>query len=73
MVKNLMPLKINRMEVNDGEVHYLDYYSNPKVDIFTKKVHILSENLSNARHDKELMPSTAELSAQVYGVRRSCI
>lgn len=67
VVKNLMPLKINRLEINDGEVHYRDYYSNPKVDIFTKKVHILAENLSNAKHDKELMPSTAEASAQVYG------
>lgn len=67
VVKNLMPLKINRLEINDGEIHYRDYYSNPKVDIFTKKVQILAENLSNAKHDKELMPSTAEASAQVYG------
>jgi hypothetical protein len=67
VVKNLMPLKINRLEVNDGEIHYRDYYSSPKVDVFTKKVHILAENLSNAKHNKELMPSTAEASAQVYG------
>ncbi len=67
VVKNLMPLKINRFEVNEGEIHYRDFYSSPKVDIFTKQVHILAENLSNAKHDKELLPSTAEASAQVYG------
>jgi hypothetical protein len=67
VVKKLMPLKINRLEINEGEIHYRDFYSNPKVDIFTKKVHILAENLSNATHEKELMPSTAEASAQVYG------
>jgi hypothetical protein len=67
VVKNLMPLKINRLEINDGEIHYRDFYSNPKVDIFTKKVHILAENLSNAKHNKELLPSTAEASAAVYG------
>jgi hypothetical protein len=67
VVKKLMPLKINQLEINDGEIHYRDFYSNPKVDIFTKKVHILAENLSNAKHNKELMPSTAEASAQVYG------
>lgn len=67
VVSNLMPLKINRLEIGDGEIHYRDLYSNPKVDIFTKKVHILAENLSNAKHNKELMPSTAEASAQVYG------
>ncbi|MES1249682.1 MAG: hypothetical protein ABUL46_03315, partial [Chitinophaga rupis] len=67
VVTNLMPLKINRLEINDGEIHYRDYYSSPKVDIFTKKVHILAENLSNAKKNKDLMPSTAEASAQVYG------
>jgi hypothetical protein len=67
VVKNLMPLKINRLEVNEGEIHYRDYYSSPKVDLFTKKVRILAENLSNAKRNKELMPSTAEASAQVYG------
>jgi hypothetical protein len=55
------------LEINDGEIHYRDFYSNPKVDIFTKKVHILAENLSNAKHNKELLPSTAEASAAVYG------
>jgi hypothetical protein len=67
VVKKLMPLKINRLEINEGEIHYRDFYSNPKVDIFTKRVHILAENLSNAKHNKEIMPSTAEASAQVYG------
>ena len=67
VVGSLMPLKINRLEVNDGEIHYRDFHSSPKVDIFTKKVHILAENLSNAKHNKELMPSTAEATAQVYG------
>jgi hypothetical protein len=67
VVKKLMPLKINRLEINDGEIHYRDFYSSPKVDIFTKKVHILAENLSNAKHNTELLPSTAEASAQVYG------
>ena len=64
---NLMPLKINRLEINDGEIHYRDFYSKPKVDIFTKKVHILAQNLSNAKHNKEPLPSTAEATADVYG------
>jgi uncharacterized protein DUF748 len=67
VVKNLMPLKINRLEINDGEIHYRDFHSSPKIDIFTKKVHILATNLSNAKHNKELLPSTAEATAQVYG------
>jgi Domain of Unknown Function (DUF748) len=67
VVKSLMPLKINRFEVKDGEIHYRDFHSNPKLDVFTKQVHILAENLSNAKHNKELLPSTAEATAAVYG------
>lgn len=66
VVKKLMPLKINRLEINDGEIHYRDFHSNPKVDIFTKKVQILATNLSNAQHEKEILPSTVEASASVY-------
>jgi hypothetical protein len=67
VVKRLMPLKINRLEFDDGEIHYRDYNSDPKVDIFTKNVHILAGNLSNGVHNKELLPSTAEATATVYG------
>jgi hypothetical protein len=67
VVSKLMPLKINRLEINGGEIHYRDFSSNPKVDIFTKQVHIVAENLSNAKHAKEILPSTAELTASVYG------
>ncbi len=67
VVGNLMPLKINRFEINDGEIHYRDYHSDPKIDIFTKQVHIVAENLTNAKHTKELLPSTAEATAAVYG------
>lgn len=67
VVKKLMPLRINRFEVDNGEIHYRDFHSNPKVDVFCKKVHILAENLSNAKRNKELLPSTAEASAAVYG------
>jgi hypothetical protein len=67
VVDNLIPFKLNRLEIFEGEIHYRDFYSNPKVDIFTKNVHVLAENLSNAKHQKEALPSTAEATADVYG------
>jgi hypothetical protein len=69
VVGDLMPLKLNRFEINDGEIHYRDFYSSPKVDIFAKQVHILAQNLSNVNKDKALLPSTAEATASVYGGR----
>src|SRR5579862_6427972 len=30
VVKKLMPLKLNKFEIVEGEIHYRDFYSNPK-------------------------------------------
>ncbi|MEI9806978.1 MAG: hypothetical protein WDO16_03335 [Bacteroidota bacterium] len=59
VVDHLIPLKLNRFEINSGEIHYRDFSSSPQVDIFAKQVHILAENLSNAKHARDVLPSTA--------------
>jgi len=67
IVNELMPLKLNRFEIFEGEIHYLDYYSTPKIDVFTKDIHILAENLSNAIDSTNLLPSNVTGSASIYG------
>lgn len=67
IVNELMPLKLNRFEIFDGEIHYLDYHSSPKVDVFSKNIHILAENLSNVTDSTNLLPSTVTGSATIYG------
>jgi hypothetical protein len=68
VVGDLMPLKINRFEIFNGEVHYRDFYSEPKVNIYATDIHILAENLSNAKRQPKELPSTVEATAAgVYG------
>jgi Domain of Unknown Function (DUF748) len=67
VVKKLMPLKLNKFEIVEGQIHYRDFHSKPTFDIYTSQVHILAENLSNAEKNKELLPSTITASADVYG------
>ncbi len=67
VVKKLMPLKLNKFEIVEGQIHYRDFHSKPTFDIYTKGVHILAENLSNAEKNKDLLPSTITASADVYG------
>lgn len=67
VLKNFMPLKVNRFEVNNGSVHYADPTSTPKVDISMQQVHVRAENLSNAEHDKVALPSPVTAQANVYG------
>lgn len=66
VVDELMPLKINRFEINEGEIHYRDFHSKPNVDIFMRNVYILATNLTNANDTEELLPSTVMGSANVY-------
>jgi hypothetical protein len=67
VVKKLMPLKLNKFEIVEGQIHYRDFHSKPAFDIYTNQVHILAENLNNAEKNKELLPSTITASADVYG------
>ncbi|HVD96951.1 MAG TPA: DUF748 domain-containing protein [Cytophagaceae bacterium] len=66
LLKDFMPLKINRFEINNGEIHYIDHTSNPKIDVSMKDTYILALNLSNVIKKGELLPSTVNASASVY-------
>ena len=66
VVKKLMPLKLNKFEIVEGEIHYRDFHSKPTFDIYTKNVHILAENLTNAEKNTQELPSTVVASADVF-------
>lgn len=66
LLKDFMPLKINRFEVFNGDLHYADNTSTPKVDVALKQTHILALNLSNVTDDKIALPSTVIANALVY-------
>ncbi|HVB02806.1 MAG TPA: DUF748 domain-containing protein [Chitinophagaceae bacterium] len=67
VLSKLMPLKVNHFEIIGGEIHYRDYFSKPKVDLYTKNVHIVASNLSNVNQDKNLLPSNVTGTADMYG------
>jgi hypothetical protein len=66
LLKALMPLKVNRFEVNDGAIHYADNTSKPKIDISLKQTHILALNLTNVTNNKVELPSSVTAQASVY-------
>jgi len=66
LLKGFMPLTINRFEVTNGSLHYVDRTSTPKVDVSLRHAHILALNLSNATNDKIELPSTVTANASVY-------
>jgi len=66
LLKAFMPLKVNRFEVNNGAIHYIDNGSSPKIDISLKNAHILARNLSNVIDNEIELPSTVYAEATIY-------
>ena len=67
VLKDFMPLKVNRFEVNKGSIHYVDAGASPKVDISIQQAHILAQNLKNVEDNKTELPSPITANANVYG------
>lgn len=65
VLKTFMPLKINRFEIHNGQIQYIDSTSSPKVNVALTEAHILAQNLSSVA-DTALLPATVDASANVY-------
>jgi uncharacterized protein YhdP len=61
-VKDLFPLKINRFEIVNGQIHYRDFHSNPKVDVYLHSINALATNLTNSEDLSEDL--VANISAE---------
>src|ERR1035437_3053563 len=66
LFKSFMPLKVNRLAVNHGNIHYLDSGAVPKVDIFMTETYVLADNLSNVS-DSSKLPSVIHAGADMSG------
>lgn len=65
VLDDIMPLKVNRFEIINGSIHYLDETTTPVVDIKMDQLYAMALNLSSVR-DTALLPATIEASANVY-------
>ena len=61
-----MPLQVNRFEILNGNVRYLDGTSNPKVDILMTNIHVVATNLRNSYDSSKLLPAKVIARAKVY-------
>jgi len=66
-LEELVPLRIDRFVVIDGEVHYRDFHAKPKVDVLIDHLNVKVTNLTNS---KEISKSrVAELTARANVMR----
>ena len=48
-LKDLMPLQINRFEINNGKISYKDFTFNPQIDIYLNNLNLVAYNLGNIK------------------------
>jgi hypothetical protein len=66
LLKDFMPLKVNRFEVKEGAIHYIDKSGKMPIDIALSHTHILALNLSNVTNKNIVLPSSVTAQAGAY-------
>ncbi|HYG19298.1 MAG TPA: DUF748 domain-containing protein [Ohtaekwangia sp.] len=66
LADEFMPLRVNRLEINNGRVQYIDNQSNPKVDVQMTNLQVLALNLKNSYDSAAVLPASIRASANVY-------
>jgi hypothetical protein len=69
-VRELAPFRINRFTISDGEVHYRDLHSEPKVDVYVQEIRATARNLTNAGDLSGSLVATFEAAALAMGSGR---
>ena len=66
VVRNLMPLNINRVDIINGEIHYRDFNSTPHIDIFLSEINARANNLRNKIDKNKVLPATISVSCVCF-------
>jgi len=66
VLNKFMPLDINKFQVRDGMIEYLEPGSKPPVDLVMTNTNVLALNLKNSYKSGETLPATVKASAGLY-------
>jgi hypothetical protein len=66
-IKKLIPLKINRLTIQNGKIAFFDFSTKPQVDLFLTNVQLDAQNLNNATDQDEVLPSRVLFQARSIG------
>jgi hypothetical protein len=66
LVKDFMPMRINRFAVTDGQIHYIDNTSSPKLDIPIEHIVIEGKGLTNETNAQTILPASIDMAGNLY-------
>jgi hypothetical protein len=67
ILQSLFPFDLNRVEIDNGEVHFQNPESQPPVDIYISRLNATATNLTNARNLPEKLPAGLNVSGSTIG------
>jgi hypothetical protein len=67
MVLELFPLRIDRLGVVDGELHYVDPSASPVVDVYVSNFDLVAHNLTNSDEISESLAASVRASGEPMG------
>ena len=67
LLKDFMPLRINRVEIHNSMFSYVDPHSTPKLDMRLDAMDLLATNLTNSSDSTRILPSKVIATANLYG------
>ena len=62
-IKALIPWRVNQLRIYNGDVHFLDFHADPKVDLELDKLQFDAENMSNTKKLNLPLPATIKITA----------
>lgn len=66
-VKAIMPITINRLQVNEGKFAYLDFQKKPNVNLHIEHMQLTALNLANVQKASNPLPSKVTLTGTSIG------
>lgn len=66
-ITDLVPLQINRFEINNGRIAYIDNYSEPKVNVYFNDFYAIATNLNNSKDINNNLPSKIKVRSSTIG------
>jgi len=66
-VKALMPMTINKLQINNGRFAYLDFEKKPNVNLHIEQLQLTALNLANVQKTNDPLPSDVNLTGISIG------
>jgi hypothetical protein len=63
---DFMPLRVNRVQITNGRIQYIDRNAHPPVDIQMTNAEVLATNLRNSYDSSSLLPASFRMTANMY-------